>query len=169
MGIGANISIRDRVGGYEQAAIVGILLTVLGSTMGWLTVSVEPDAASELDDFEAGTSTMTGTDLGFGAITLYLAIIAAVVLALVLWRYRAAGRKTGLLVMLIGLIAAGVATVGIVVTGILFAPAGEIDGVSVDLAGGILVTLLGSLVMLSGGILRLAAGPPEVEGAESSE
>lgn len=41
------------------------------------------------------------------------------------------------------------------------------DEISVGLGGGIFVTLLGSLLLLSGGILRLAAGPtpPEDEPA----
>lgn len=169
MGIRARISLRDRIRGYEQTSIVGILLTVLGSTMGWITVDVDPEAAAEIDDYEAGTTTFTGTDLNFGEVTFYLALLAAVVLALVLWRYRAAGRKTGLLIMLIGLVTAGVATIGIILTGLIFAPAGEFEGVSVSLSGGIFLTLLGSLVMLSGGILRLAAGPPDVEESAAAE
>lgn len=94
---------------------------------------------------------------------------AAVVLALVLWRYHGPGRITGLLVMLVGLVAAGVAVVGMVLTGVLFAPAGEFEGVSVDLGAGILVTLLGALLLLSGGILRLAAGPAVADEAAVTE
>lgn len=163
------LSVRNRLDGYEQASVLGLLLTVLGSLMGWLVVTADQDAAAQLDDIEAGTTTFTGTDLGFGAITLLLAVVAAVLLGLVLWRYRAAGRKTGLVVMLAGLVAGGVAVVGIVLTGALIGQADQLQGVSVDLGVGIFVTLLGALLTLSGGVLRLAAGPPAVEEATAAE
>jgi len=154
------VPLLGRVDGYERASIAGILLTVVGSTMAWLVVDADADAAAELEDIEPGTNVLTGQYLGFGDLTIGLAVVAAVVLGLVLWRYGHAGRVTGLVLMLLGLIAAGVAVVGIVLTGVIFAPADEIQGLSVDLGAGILVTLVGALLLLSGGILRLAAGAP---------
>lgn len=168
MGIGDALSLGGRIARYEQASIVGIVFTILGSTMGWLVVEADASAAAESDDLREGTNTFTGMDLGFGDITFFLALVAGVVLAIVLWRYRSAGRKTGLVVMLVGLITFGVALVGILLTGVIFAPADELEGVSVDLGGGILLTLLGSVVMLSGGVLRLAAGAPDVPPADES-
>lgn len=158
MGIRDRLALGGRLNRYEQITVVGILLTVLGSQMSWITVEATQQAAAQLDDIQAGTTAFTGMDLGWGVFTLLLAVVAAVVLGLVLWRYRGPGRITGLVLMLIGLITAGVAVVGMVLTGVLFAPAGEFEGVSVDLGLGITVTLIGALLLLSGGILRLAAG-----------
>lgn len=152
--------LRARLELYEMISVVGVLFAVFGSMMGWITVEATADAAAQHDDIEAGTTVFTGLDLSWGEITLYLAIFVAVVLGLVLWRYRAPGRFTGLLVMLVGLVTAGVAVIGIVLTGMIYSPAGELEGVSVGVGLGIFVTLLGALFMLSGGILRLAAGPP---------
>lgn len=163
MAIRDKIALRDKIDGYEQASIVGILLTIIGSTMSWLNVEAEPDAAAQLEDIEPGTTAFTGTDINFGEITIFLAVLAAVVLVLVLWRYRGAGRKTGLVIMLLGLITAGVAVIGMVLAGSMIGGAGQLEGVSVGLGAGIFVTLLGALLMLSGGILRLAAGAPPVE------
>lgn len=160
MAIGTNVPVLKKVDGYEQASIVGILLTIVGSMMAWLTVEADAEAAAELDDIESGTTSLSGQYLGFGDLTILLGIVAAVVLVVVLWRYGVAGRKTGLLLMLLGLITAGVAVVGIVLTGMVYAPADELADVSVDLGIGIFITLLGALVLLSGGILRLAAGAP---------
>lgn len=159
MGIRDRLTLRGRLHRYEKITVVGILLTALGSSMAWLTVEATPDAASRLDDVEAGTTVFTGLEVNWGEITLYLAIFVAILLVLVLWRYHGPGRMTGLLIMLVGLIAAGVAVVGMVLTGLIFAPAGEIEGITVDVGLGIFVTLLGALLLLSGGILRLAAGP----------
>lgn len=158
MGIGERLTLGGRLDRYEQISIVGMLLTVLGSTMGWLNVEASADAAAQLDDIQAGTTVFTGMDLGWGVFTLILAVVAALVLGLVLWRYDGPGRITGLILMLVGLVAAAVAVVGMVLTGVLFAPAGEFEGVSVNVGLGITVTLLGALLLLSGGILRLAAG-----------
>lgn len=158
MAVGDRVPLLNRIDGYEQASLAGVLLTVLGSSMAWLTLEAGPEAAARLDDIEAGTTTFTGFDLGFGVFTLGLALLAAVVLGLVLWRYHGAGRKTGVLVMLVGFVTFAVAAVGIVLTGLLIGPAGEMEGVSVDLGGGIFLTLLGSVVLLGGGALRLAAG-----------
>lgn len=169
MGIRDTLAVRGRIARYEQATIVGIVLTILGSSIGWLVVEADAAAAAEHDGLEEGTTTFTGLDLGFGGITAVLALLVGALLAIVLWRYRGAGRKTGLAVLLAGLITFGVALVGIVLTGVLFAPAEKFEGVTVDLGGGIFLTLLGSLVMLSGGILRLAAGPPTVEPAVGTE
>lgn len=170
MAIRERMAVPEGIGGFEYATIVGILLTMWGSTSSWIEVTVEPGAAEELDDFEAGTAVKTGTEVNFGEITLYLAVFAALVLALVLWRYRAAGRKTGVLLTLIGLATASVALVGIVLTGLLFSQAGIMhEGVTVSLGTGIFVTLLGAVVILTGGLLRLAAGPPELEEASDPE
>lgn len=160
MGIGNRVPVLNRLAGYERASIIGILLTIVGSMMAWLTVNATAEAAAQLDDIEEGTTELTGMYLGFGNLTIILGILAAVVLGLVLWRYGAAGRKTGLVLMLLGLISAAVAVAGIVLTGMIFAPADELDGVTVDIGIGIIVTLLGAIVLLSGGILRLAAGAP---------
>jgi hypothetical protein len=160
MTVSNRVPVLNRVDGYEQASFVGIILTIVGSIMAWLTVEADAEAAAELDNIDQGTTTLSGQYLGFGDITIILGIVAAVVLVLVLWRYGAAGRKTGLLIMLIGLITAGVAVVGIVLTGMIYAPADDFAGVSVDLGIGIFVTLLGAIILLSGGVLRLAAGSP---------
>lgn len=159
MSIVERIGLRGLFDRYEKISVVGILFTVLGSIMGWITVEATADAAAQHDDIDPGRTVMTGLDLSWGEITLYLAIIAAIVLGIVFWRYHGPGRITGLLIMLVGLITAGVAVLGIVLTGMIYSPAGELEGVSVGLGFGIFVTLLGALLMLSGGILRLAAGP----------
>jgi len=151
--------LRVRVERYEQATIVGVVLLLLGSASGWLTVEADAEAAARSDSLEAGVTTFTGMDLGWGVLTFGFALLAAVVVGLVLWRYDGAGRKTGLVVMLAGLLSFAVAVIGIVLTGVLFAPAGEIEGVSVDLGVGIMLALVGSLALLAGGVLRIAAGP----------
>lgn len=163
------IGIGGRLDRYEKVSVAGMLFTILGSLMGWITVEATADAAAQHDDIEAGTTVLTGMDISWGEITLYLAIIAALILGLVLWRYRAPGRITGLLIMLIGIITGGVAILGIVLTGMIYSPAGNIEGVSVDIGLGIFVTLLGAILLLSGGILRLAAGAPANEESGSSQ
>lgn len=166
MSIRDKITLPDGIRGYEQASIVGIVLVVLGSTMSWIDVNADPEAAAELEDIEPGTTTFTGLDVNFGEITLYLGVIAIIVLAVVLWRYQFAGRKTGLFLMLIGLISAAVAVIGVFLAGSVIGSAGNLEGVSVGPGLGIAVTVLGSLFLLSGGILRLAAGAPSIgEGA----
>lgn len=169
MGLRDRLAMPAGAGGYEQAAIVGIILVIVGSTMSWINVTAEPAAAEQFDDIDAGTTTFTGLDVNFGEITLYLGIIAAIVLLVVLWRYRGPGRITGLLLMLVGLVSAGVAVVGVVLAGSVIGPAGDLEGVSVGPGLGIAVTILGAIVLLSGGILRLAAGPAELDSAEPAE
>lgn len=158
-------SIRNRVPRYEQAAIVGVLLTVLGSTGSWFDVEATASAAEQADNLEPGTNTMTGTAIGWGQFTLFLGVVAAVVLGLVLWRYRSPGRKTGLVVMLAGLLNLLIAVAGVALTGIVLGVANGVQGVTVGFGSGILLTLVGSVVLLSAGILRLAAGAPP--GAEA--
>lgn len=169
MGIRDSVPLLDRIDGYEQASLGGILLTMLGSTMAWLTLEANAEAAAQLDDIDPGTTTFTGFDLGFGVFTFGLGLLAALVLGLVLWRYRGAGRKTGLVVMLVGFVTFAVAVVGIVLTGVLIGQAGELEGVTVDTAGGILLTLIGAVVMLGGGALRLAAGAETPEASVGDE
>lgn len=169
------MAVRDKIrlpaglNGYEQASVLGILLVVVGSTMSWIDVHADAEAAAELDDIEPGTTAFTGLEVNFGEITLYLAIVAALVLAVVLWRYRGAGRKTGLVLMLIGLISGGVAVVGVLLAGSLIGQAGAVEGASVEPGLGIVVTVLGAILLLSGGILRLAAGPPAVGDDDSTQ
>lgn len=165
MGIGERIPVWNRLAGYEQVSVAGVLLTVLGSTMGWINVQASAEAASQLDNIEAGTAAFTGLDVNFGEITIILAVLALVVLGIVLWRYHSAGRKTGLTIMLLGILTAGVGGVGFVLAWSSIAGAGELQGVSVGIGAGILVTLIGALAMLSGGVLRLAAGSPQGGGS----
>lgn len=160
MGIRDRIPLLNALDGYEQVSTVGCLLLVLGSLLSWLTVQADAAAAAQLDGIEPGTTPFTGIDLGFGVLTLVLGLLAAALIGLVVWRYGTTGRKTGLGVMLLGLIAVGVAGVGIVLTGSLFGQADVLAGVSVDLGTGIILTFLGALVVLAGGILRLVAGSP---------
>lgn len=163
MAIRNKIALPNSVRGYEQAAILGIILMILGSTMSWINVTAEPSAAAELEDIPAGTTAFTGMDVNFGEITLYLGVFAAVLLVFVLWRYRGAGRKTGLVLMLTGLISAAIAVIGILLAGSVIGAAGELEGVSVEPGLGIFITILGAILLLSGGILRLAAGSPDLE------
>lgn len=166
MGVTDRVPLLNRVAGYERATIVGIVLVLLGSVFGWLTVEATEEAAADHADVEAGSAVLSGIDLGWGVFTLGLGLIAAVILGLVLWRYGAPGRKTGLVIMLIGAISGVIALIGMLLTGLLFAPADEVEGISVGIGNGIWLGLLGALVMFSGGILRLAAGTPDVEASE---
>lgn len=168
MTIRDRIPVFNRLAGYEQATVSGILLIFVGSLMNWLTVDATESAADEVGDLQAGITGFTGVDLGWGAVTLGLGAIAACCLALVLWRYSVAGRITGLVLLLLGLASAGIAVIGLVLTGALYAPADRVSGISVEIGVGIFLTLVGSVLLLSGGILRVAAGAPGSENSDTA-
>lgn len=110
-----------------KVALVGVLLTVVGAFMNWVT---------------AGFISVAGID-GDGVITLVFGVIVGAVVLLVGWDRKAA----------IGTAVLGVLTVAIAANVYSnlqqFAEAG---GTSLNAGGGLHLTLIGGLVLLAAGI-----------------
>lgn len=152
---------------WARIAIVGSLVTAVGSIPTWFTLNIQPELAALLNEPETITRGGLGGD---GALTLVLAALVGVAVLVVSYRSSSgAGRKTAALSTLGGIGAAFLAFLAwadfqdLQDTISEFASGNAIEAtvaeaISAEMHVALYIVALGSLLLIGGGILGLVRG-----------
>lgn len=157
---------------WSRIAIVGSLVTAVGSIPTWFTLTIQPELAALLNEPETITRGGLGGD---GSLTLVLAALVAVAVLIVSYRSPSgAGRKTAALATLGGIGAAFLAFLAwadfqdLQDTLAEFASGNAIEAsvaeaMTAEMHVALSVVALGSLLLIGAGILGLvrASGPSQ--------